>query len=66
MNSFFARIRFGSYKKSNHVKLYEDLAEEYKVTPQHVYEIAHGKRKQGSVDEKIFLNLVKRGIISFK
>lgn len=66
MNSFFARIRYGSYKKSKHVELYENLAKEYEVTPQHVYEIAHGKSKHGSVDDKIFLDLVRRGIISFR
>lgn len=66
MNSFLARIKYGSYKKSKRAKLYEEIAAKYKVTPQHVYEIAHGKHKKTDVDENIFLSLVRRGIISLK
>jgi hypothetical protein len=33
------------------------------VSPQHVFEIAHGKKMQSSVDSDIYSELVDKGII---
>ena len=66
MNSLLARIKYGSYKKSKRAKLYEELAKKYNVRPQHVYEIAHGKHKESNTDDKIFNDLLQRGIVSLR
>ena len=51
------------YKKSRRKKIYEEIAKEYKVTPDRVYEIAHHVSSALSKEEKIVKELIKRGIV---
>ena len=61
--SFLRKLRYGSYQQSSIASIYEKIASDYNVLPQHVYEIAHGKRAQDKNDRLIFDELVARGII---
>jgi len=63
LSSFFDKLRYGSYRKSSKASVYEKIAEDFKVSPQHVYEIAHGKRIQDKKDRTIFDKLCTMGII---
>ncbi len=63
LSSFLSKLRYGSYQDSSRPSVYEEIADTFKVSPQHVYEIAHGKRAQDRQDNHIFDELVSRGII---
>ena len=62
-SSFIAKLRYGSYQDSSRPSVYEEIADIFKVEPQHVYEIAHGKKALDRHDSQIFDELVARGII---
>ena len=64
--SFFHRLRYGSYKKSNHVSYYEKLAKDFSLSPQHVYELAHGKKPQTQQDQYICDELMSKGILTYR
>ena len=55
---------FGSYTDSTHVELYERIAADLQTTPQHVYEIAHGKLTQDFDDTVIRERLRAENILS--
>ncbi len=61
--SFLCKLRYGSYQQSSIASIYEKIASDYKVSPQHVYEIAHGKKPQTREDQSIFEELLTMGII---
>ena len=63
LSSFLRKLRYGTYEKSARVLVYKELADNYKVLPQHVYEIAHGKKTKTRKDESIFEELLAKGII---
>lgn len=63
LSSFWSKLRYGSYQDSSRPSVYEEIADTFKISPQHVYEIAHGKRAQDKHDRLIFDELVARGII---
>lgn len=63
LSSFLRKLRYGYYSGSSKASVYEQIASDYNVLPQHVYEIAHGKRAQDKHDRLIFDELVARGII---
>jgi hypothetical protein len=39
------------------------MASAYKVSPQHIYEIAHGKKVRSAEDARIHDDLISKGII---
>lgn len=51
--SFIYKLKYGSYKESTRATLYEEIAASFNVTPQHVYELNHGKRVRSWVDGAI-------------
>jgi len=53
LSSFFSKHKYGSYKNTTRAALYEDIAVNFGVTPQHVYELNHGKRVRSWVDGAI-------------
>lgn len=55
---------YGSYKKSSHVELYEQIAREFRTSPQHVYELAHGKYAAHYTDKLIREKLISKGLIT--
>ena len=61
--SFLRKLRYGSYQQSSIASIYEKIASNYNVLPQHVYEIAHGKKPQTREDQSIFEELLSMGII---
>ena len=61
--SLFGRLKYGSYKFSSNASVYKTLARSYSVSPQHVYEIAHGKKVKTRDDRCIFEELRTMGII---
>lgn len=61
--SFLNKLRYGSYKKSRNPSVYEKIASYYRLSPQHVYEIAHGKKPQTMDDQYVFEELLSKGII---
>ena len=63
LSSFFARLKYGSYIDSQRASEYEKIAEIFRVSPQHIYEIAHGKKVRSVEDSNIFEELMIRGII---
>jgi len=63
LSSFFHKLRYGSYEDSSKASVYERIAKDFHVTPQHVYEIAHGKKTVDRHDRSIFDELVSIGII---
>ena len=65
-SSFFLKLKYGSYEKSNKASEYEKVADIFNVSPQHVYEIAHGKRALSKEDINIFQELITMGIIVYK
>jgi hypothetical protein len=56
-------LRYGSYQRSSNAAIYEQIAKSKNVLPQHVYEIAHGKKPQTKEDHLIFEELLSMGII---
>lgn len=66
LESFFNKLRYGSYKNSSRAALYEKMADIYRVPAQHIYEIAHGKRVRSPQDGNIFDDLMTKGIIKNK
>ena len=63
LSAFLSKLRYGSYKDSSKASIYEEIAKTFRVSPQHVYEIAHGKKPQAREDHKIFDELLSIGII---
>lgn len=63
LSSFFRKLKYGSYENSSKASVYEGIAKSYNVSPQHVYEIAHGKKVHSDVDNDIFQELLSIGII---
>lgn len=63
ITSFLNKLKYGSYKDSSKASIYEKIAKDYRVPPQHVYEIAHGRRPQTREDNDIFQELLSMGII---
>lgn len=63
ITSFLNKLKYGSYKKSSKPSVYEKIGDIYKVSPQHVYEIAHGKKVHSVVDNNIFQELLATGVI---
>jgi len=63
ISSFLNKLKYGSYTNSSKASVYEKIAKSYNVSPQHVYEIAHGKRVHSVLDNDIFQELVSMGII---
>ncbi len=63
LSSFLSKLRYGSYQDSSRPSVYEEIADTFKVSPQHVYEIAHGKKPQTREDQSIFEELLSMGII---
>ena len=51
--SIFSRLKYGSYKDSHRPALYEEVAEKFHVSPQHVYELQQGKKVSKWVDGAI-------------
>ena len=63
ITSFLNKLKYGSYKDSSKASVYEEIAKTYNVQPQHVYEIAHGRRPQTREENDIFQELLSKGII---
>ena len=63
LSSYFLKRKYGSYENSKKASVYETIANSYGVPPQHVFEIAHGKKLLTSVDNDIYSELVDKGII---
>ena len=51
------------FLRARHRKLYISLALKYKVWPEHVYKLAHGKHTKKSKDRRIQHELLNQGII---
>ena len=62
---FFKKSRkeYGDYTQSSHIDVYEAIAHKLSTTPQHVYEIAHGKHRVCYDDSVIWSELLKAGIV---
>ncbi len=65
-STLFKRNSFGDYRKSQHKEMYEQIAEKHNCAPQHVYEIAHGKKIRGFDDRLLREALVNAGIMQLK
>lgn len=63
ITSFIIKLRYGSYTKSKKAQVYEEIAKRCHLTPQLVYEIAHGKKPRTSKEQTAFDELVNKGII---
>ena len=63
LSSYFLKRKYGSYENSKKASVYVEIANSFGVTPQHVYEIAHGKRLRSSEDSDIYYQLADKGII---
>lgn len=63
LTSYFLKLKYGSYKDSKRASVYEEIANAFGVSPQHVFEIAHGKKMQSAEDHDIYYELVNNGII---
>lgn len=61
--SFFSKLRYGSYKNSSRAWVYEKMAKDYRISPQQVYEIAHGKKPRTHDDQLVLDDLLSKGII---
>lgn len=66
ISSYLLQLKYGSYEESQKASVYEALADTFKVSPQHIYEIAHGKKPRTPEDFNIFRELVVMGIIVYK
>ena len=60
---FKKRQKYGDYKTSENADKYEKIASELDSTPQHVYEIAHGKPLRSYDDYVIYDRLCHYGIV---
>lgn len=58
--SFYYRLKYGSYKQSHRSAFYEEIAKQFGVSPQHVYELRHGKKVRSSLDGFICDELLAR------
>ena len=63
ITDFFRRKTFGDYRNSVHRADYEQIAQMHNCSPQHVYEIAHGKRVKEFDDRLVREALVMAGIL---
>lgn len=63
LSALFRHKSYGDYRNSMHKDVYEQIAGEYNCSPQHVYEIAHGKRVKGFDDRLVREALVTAGIL---
>ena len=63
LSSFLRKLRYGSYRYSRKALVYKEMANTHHVLPQHVYEIAHGKKVKTREDQFIFEELLSKGII---
>lgn len=63
LSSYLLKLKYGSYKDSKRASVYEEIASRFGVSPQHVFEIAHGKKLHSSEDSDIYSELVDKGII---
>lgn len=59
----FRHRSYGDYRISHHRADYEQIAQKHNCSPQHVYEIAHGKRVKGFDDRLVREALVMAGIV---
>ena len=66
ITNLFRRTAYGDYRKSQHKDEYERIAKRHNCNPQHVYEIAHGKRVTGFDDRLVREALVTVGILQQK
>lgn len=66
ISKLFTRTTYGDYRRSQHVDLYEKIARKHNCSPQHVYEIAHGRRVREFDDRLIREALVTEGIMQPK
>ena len=58
------KVGYGGYEASTHVEVYERIAADLGTTPQHVYEIAHGKQTVDFDDTVIRERLRAENILS--
>ena len=63
ISSFFRKLKYGAYENSPRYRLYEELADIFRVPAQHIYEIAHGKKPMNPIDMDIMNELMARGVI---
>ena len=56
---------FGDYSLSSHAAIYEQIAKKLGTTPQHVYELAHGKGIECYDDRVILSELGSAGILHY-
>lgn len=56
---------YADYTTSDHAAVYEKIANNLNTSPQHVYEIAHGKGVKTYDDRVIWSELIMENIISF-
>lgn len=54
------------YKTSEHKEIYEQIAEEVGVTPEHVYDLAHGKVVHSHDDNVVLTMLAEHNVISIR
>lgn len=53
----------GLYKMSRHANKYEELAEQFKVTPDRVYDLAHGDKPKTDADFDVIRELKNAQIL---
>lgn len=58
--SFFYKLKYGSYMDSHRPAFYENVAKDFHVSPQHAYELYHGKTVRTRVDGQICDELLAR------
>ena len=63
LSSYLLKLKYGSYKNSKRASVYEEIASRSGVSPQHVFEIAHGKKFQSAEDNYIYDELVNKGLL---
>ena len=63
ITNLFKRPSYGDYQESQHREVYERIAQTHNCSPQHVYEIAHGKRVREFDDRLVREALVNEGIL---
>ena len=54
------------YTNSRNSKIYEQIAKMCDSTPEHVYELAHGKSSTSHIDDIILDELKREGIVSLR
>ena len=60
ITSFLNKLKYGSYKDSHRPAFYENVAKDFHVSPQHVYELYYGKTVRTRVDGEICDELLAR------